>query len=171
MVYTATRCLPWGLENSLSQVYGDKARIVNGEALSPFFLHRNEMKREGIDAVAGILWCEILPCEDMPEMGIAVRAHYLCPAAIGIGYMLHRVWEFLIETRPAAARVEFRVRDIQRGCAAPADIRTFSEEIIILPRKRCLGPFVHDDAFLFRCQYSHQCDYFNFFTSARISAA
>lgn len=67
---------------------------------------------------------------------------------IRVRHALHRAEDFLVETRPPAARVEFAVGGVKRRVAPAAHIRTLGKKVIVLPRKRPFGSFMNNHALL-----------------------
>ena len=114
-----------------------------------------ERQRHGIDAVARILGRKPLACKNMPQMAAAPGAGNLRPPSVGIHAPLHGPGNFVVETRPAASRVELVRRTVQRRAALPAEIGSGLVVLVITSREGGFGPLVHDHMLLFRCQRFH----------------
>ena len=64
--------------------------LICTQHLARFLPVRNEFHRYGIHTVPGVLGSKALTRKYVAKMGIAIAAHNLYAAAIGIGQMLHR---------------------------------------------------------------------------------
>src|SRR5579859_947105 len=113
---------------------------------------RHELQRDRVHTMPRVLRCEALPREDVAEMAAARGALDLDAPAILVGHAVDGAFDLLIERRPPAARVELRIRDVERRLAAPADVGAFQEEVVVRTGERVLGALVHDHACLFRRQ-------------------
>jgi len=71
----------------------------------------------------GIFSGQSFAFEYMPKVGVAILAHDLCASAIAIPVALDGTFNLIVETRPAAMRIKFVIRLVQRRIASSADIR------------------------------------------------
>ena len=92
-----------------------------------------------------VLGCEPLTDKDVAEMAGASGALNFDATPIRIGHPPDGSFNFLIERRPTAARVELRIRNVEWRFATSADIDALNEEIVVLARKGVFRPLVHDD--------------------------
>ena len=67
----------------------------------------------------------------------------------------HGSGNLVVETRPAAPRVELVRRTVQRRAALPADVGSVLLVFVVAAREGGLGPLVHDHPLLLRCQRFH----------------
>jgi hypothetical protein len=70
--------------------------------------------------MTGILLCEVLAAENMPQMPMTAAAEDLGADAIGIWLSNNCTWYFSIETGPAAMGLKLCLGVIEGCIAAPA---------------------------------------------------
>jgi len=99
-----------------------------------------------------VLGCESFANKHMPEVCATPCTYNLCPHPIGIWNMFNGTSYLIIKTWPAAVRIEFVIRTIERRVALCANVCTFLLIVCILTGKRHLGPFVDDYTLLGGCQ-------------------
>jgi hypothetical protein len=95
--------------------------------------------------VPRVLRGEALAEEDVPQVAAAGRTLDLDPLTVRVRKPLHRAGDLLVEARPATARVELGVRDIERCVTAAAHVRALLEEVVVLTAERGLRALVNDD--------------------------
>jgi len=105
----------------------------------------DELEGDRVHAVPRVLGRKPLTDKDMAKMASARGALDLDPTPIRIRYPPDGALDLLIERRPTAARVELRVRHVERRFATATDVDALNEEIVVLPRKGVFRPLVHDD--------------------------
>lgn len=98
--------------------------------------------------MAGVLLSEALASENMAEMSSTVVAQNFNPASVGIRFTTHGARDFIVESRPAAAGVEFVLRAVEWRFAAAADVGTFGKVLVVLAGEGIFRAFVHDDVLL-----------------------
>ncbi len=103
--------------------------------------------------MAGIFRREAFAGEHMPEMRVTIGAYDFDPPAISIGNPFYRTGDFIVEARPAAMGIKFRIGRIQRGIAAPAHVESLLLVMQVLSRPGKFGAFVNDDPFFFWAQW------------------
>src|SRR5215213_3607485 len=96
--------------------------------------------------MAGVLLREAFAFEDVAQVAAAVSAEYLRATPVRVGMALHAAWVFFIEARPAAARLEFSLRRIQRVVAAPANKGAGRKQRLVLAAERPFRSLVDDDS-------------------------
>ena len=114
-----------------------------------------EIERNGVDAMADILGRESLAGEHMAQMSSAFRADDLGPASVGVGNAPDRSLDLVIETGPAAARIELVRRAVKRLAALPAAVDARLVVVVILAGEGPLGALVDDHPFFFLCKRFH----------------
>jgi hypothetical protein len=98
--------------------------------------------------MAGVLVGKTFTQEYMPEVGAAIAARNFSTHSVGgTGY---GPGKFVVETRPAATRIEFIGRMVQPGATPFANIRPSFPKFIVFARKRNFSTFVHNYPFFFR---------------------
>lgn len=115
----------------------------------PKSFRRNKTHRQTIHAVPGIFGCEPFAFKYVSQVSAASVAQNFYATAIGVRHLFDCTGDFVVKTRPAAARIEFVLRAVQRCIALSAKIGTCSFKIIIFARKRPFGSFFQDDVGFF----------------------
>ena len=124
--------------------------------LGPLLFRRgHELQRHGVDTVARVPGRKTLACENMAQMTAAPGAGDLRAPPVGIDGPFHGSGNLVVETRPAAPRVELVRRTVQRRAALPADVGSVLLVFVVAAREGGLGPLVHDHPLLLRCQRFH----------------
>src|SRR5260221_4300038 len=116
---------------------------------------RQELERDRVPAVAGVLRREPLADEDVAEVSAARGALDLDTLTVRIRDPVDGAFDLLIERRPPAAGVELRVRNVERRVAPPADVGALREEVVVRAGEWTFGALVHDHACLFRGELVH----------------
>src|SRR5215208_8352743 len=96
--------------------------------------------------MAGVLPGEAFPFEDVAQVTATVGTDYFRTMPVGVHMALHASRVFIIETRPAAARLELSLRGIERVVAASADKGAGRKLRLILARERSFRSLVKDDS-------------------------
>lgn len=99
--------------------------------------------------MARVLCGKTLAFEYVPQVAVAVCAADLHPSAIRICKPPHGTRNLLVETRPPASGMEFRVGSIQLGIAAPANVGAGTIFIFVFAAEWRLGTPAHENLFLF----------------------
>jgi hypothetical protein len=99
-----------------------------------------------------ILGREPFSNEDVAEVASAVVANYFRAAAVGVGDSFDSAGDFVVETGPAAAGVEFIVGVIKRSLTLPAYVNAVGFVIPVFAGKRPFGALVQDDPGFFRSE-------------------
>ena len=129
--------------------------LPSGGRLFAGFRFGFEEKRNRIDAVARILRGKSLVQKHMPQVSSAFGAGDLGAPSVGVGRPHHGARNLVIETGPAAPRVELVGGTVQRRAALAAVVYARLAVVIISARKGRFGTLVDDHTSLFRCQRFH----------------
>ena len=93
-------------------------------------------------------------CEDVAEVRATISADDFGSIAVGVGDAFYGAGDFVIETRPAAMRIEFVGAAIKRSAASFADVCSAAGIIQVFAGIRGFSAFIYDYAFLFRGELS-----------------
>ena len=96
--------------------------------------------------MAGVLLCKAFVFEDVAQVAAAVGANYLRATPVRIPMALHTPWVFIIEARPAATRLEFSLRRIERVVAASTNKSAGRKQCLVLAAERPFRSLVDDDS-------------------------
>ena len=117
------------------------------------FRLRDEIQRDRVDTMPGVLRGKPFPLEYVAQVGLAIAANDLYPVSIRIRDPRYGSGYFVVEAGPAAMGVKLSGRVVQRRVAAPAHIST----LLLVPVKFAgageFSAFVHDHPFFFRAQF------------------
>ena len=109
----------------------------------------DEVHRDGIDTMAGILGGEAFAFEDVAQMAAAVGTDDLDTPAVGVQDACYGSFYLVIKAGPAAERVELVIGPIQGGVALFAGVEAGSVMHVVLASERTLCAFVDKDTFFF----------------------
>mmetsp|Transcript_19481 Transcript_19481/g.53894 ORF Transcript_19481/g.53894 Transcript_19481/m.53894 type:complete len:225 (+) Transcript_19481:2-676(+) len=114
------------------------------------------LHRRPVDSVALVLLRAPLAVEDVPEVAPAIVAHDLVLAAVVLDPHVAAALlgvHYLVEARPAAAGLEFRVRGVQ-GVAAPSalEVAVLGDHLVVLGAAWAFRPLLSEDPVLGRPQ-------------------
>lgn len=90
---------------------------------------------------------EMLPGEDVTEVRAAVIASNFGAQAVGIQSPGDRTGNFVIETGPATAGIEFVFGAVKFGTTLPTDICAGALFVVIFAGKRSLRALIYNHAF------------------------
>src|SRR6185437_3176601 len=105
--------------------------------------------------MAGVLGREPLTLEHMAKVGPTGHALDLHALSVRVGKLAHRACHFLVETRPATARMELCVRNVERRLAPATNVRAFFEEVVVLAGEWAFRALVDKHSLFFGCQRVH----------------
>tara|TARA_R110002049_G_scaffold285698_4_gene467103 strand:+ start:277911 stop:278243 length:333 start_codon:yes stop_codon:yes gene_type:complete len=103
--------------------------------------------------VACVFGGESFALKDVTEMTATVLAQNFDAAAIGIRFVSHRPFDFVVKAGPTTTRFELIFGSIERRIALPTQIGTGPIVIVQFSRTRPLGALTKDDVFLFFAQW------------------
>lgn len=112
-------------------------------------LRRPKEERNRIHAMPRVLSREPFAQKYMAEVAAARSTDNFRAPPVSIGDAFHRPGNFVVKTRPAAARIELVFRTIQLRLALPADINAWCKMLVVFTRAGILGTFMQNDARFF----------------------
>lgn len=131
-------------KTTAGQVEGSPSVVVGCQGIE--LLPADELDRQAVDAVAGILFGQSFALKNVAEVATAVVAEDFDAAAVGITNFFNRAGHFVVETGPTAAGAELVLAIVKRGIATAANEDTVDLEVVILAGEGHFGAFVDNDA-------------------------
>src|SRR5690348_2014041 len=107
--------------------------------------------------MARVHWRNSFAGEHMAEMSPAVCAANLRALPVGVVESPDGARDLLVEARPSAVSVEFRLRAVERRSAPPADVHSRRPVVLELAGVRPLRRSVDDDGLLRRGELPVRC--------------
>ena len=99
--------------------------------------------------MARVFFGEVLACEDVSKVGVAVGTFDFCSLPIRIRKPFNRAWDFIVKARPPAVGFKLVLGPV-KFCTTPfADIDAFFPKRIVLACEGHFGAFVNDNLLFF----------------------
>ena len=98
--------------------------------------------------MASIFGGQELSDENVSEMPLAIRANDFSSLSVGVGMPGHGSGQFIVETRPAAAAVEFLIAGVERIVALSAEVGALGFVVLIFACASVFGALEQDHSFL-----------------------